>query len=167
MHTTTSSSESFVATSSLPEFVFTCPSDFIKTFIICFAVLLLSLQLHTIDPFQKWRHVTWFREVQDKHQTNRMCPRTKLRVILKFSLNSELLCGTWLLKSFQEREGQRILSYSRNSVDEIKAQKASLIWASNFERLGSPVLKGKILQLTLLHLTEFAVTILHQVCNLA
>ena len=21
-----------------------------------------------IDPFQKWRHVTWFREVEDKHQ---------------------------------------------------------------------------------------------------
>ena len=54
-----------------------------------------------------------------------MCPRTKLKVILKFSLNGELLCGAWLLKSFQQREGQRILSYSRNSV-EIEAQKASL-----------------------------------------
>ena len=21
-----------------------------------------------IDPFQKWRHVMWFREVEDKHQ---------------------------------------------------------------------------------------------------
>ena len=54
-----------------------------------------------------------------------MCPRTKLKVILKFLLNGELLCGAWLLKSFQHREGQRILSYSRNSV-EIEAQKASL-----------------------------------------
>ena len=58
-------------------------------------------------------------------KTNHMCPRTKLKVILKFSLNGELLCGAWLLKSFQQRERQRILSYSRNSV-EIEAQKASL-----------------------------------------
>ena len=43
-----------------------------------------------------------------------MCPRTDLKVILKISRNSELLCGAWLLKSFQHREGQRILSYSRN-----------------------------------------------------
>ena len=54
-----------------------------------------------------------------------MCPRTKLKVILKFLLNGELLCDAWLLNSFQQREGQRILSYSRNSV-EIEAQKASL-----------------------------------------
>ena len=52
-----------------------------------------------------------------------MCPRTKWKVILKFLLNGELLCGAWLLNSFQQREGQRILSYSRNSV-EIEAQKA-------------------------------------------
>ena len=37
-----------------------------------------------------------------------MCPRTKLKVILKFSRNGELLCGAWLLKSFQQREEQRI-----------------------------------------------------------
>ena len=55
-----------------------------------------------------------------------MCGRTDLKVILKFSPNSELLCGAWLLESFQQREGQRILSYSRNRV-EIEAQKASLI----------------------------------------
>ena len=53
-----------------------------------------------------------------------MCPRTDLKVILKFSRNSELLCGAWLLKSFQHREGQRILSYSRNRA-EMEAQKAS------------------------------------------
>ena len=70
----------------------------------------------TSRDFAKWR---------TSIKTNRMCPRTKLKVILKFSLNGELLCGTWLLKSFQEREGQRILSYSRSS-DEIEAQKASL-----------------------------------------
>ena len=39
-----------------------------------------------------------------------------MKVILKFSCNSELLCGAWLLKSFQHSEGQRILSYSRNRV---------------------------------------------------
>ena len=39
-----------------------------------------------------------------------------MKVILKFSRNSELLCGAWLLKSFQHSEGQRILSYSRNRV---------------------------------------------------
>ena len=53
-----------------------------------------------------------------------MCPRTNLKVILKFSRNGELLCGVWLLKSFEKREAQRILSYSRNRV-EIEAQKAS------------------------------------------
>ena len=55
-----------------------------------------------------------------------MCPRTDLKVILKFSRNGELLnlYGAWLLKSFEQREGQRILSYSRNRV-EIEAQKAS------------------------------------------
>ena len=57
-------------------------------------------------------------------KTNCMCPRTDLKVILKFSRNSELLCGAWLLKSFQHREGQRILLYSRNRV-EMEAQKAS------------------------------------------
>ena len=50
-----------------------------------------------------------------------MCPKTDLKVILKFSRNGELLHVAWLLKS---REGQRILSYSRNRV-EIEAQKAS------------------------------------------
>ena len=39
--------------------------------------------------------------------------------------NIELLCGAWLLKSLQQREGQRMLSYSCNSV-KIEAQKASL-----------------------------------------
>ena len=90
-----------------------------------------------------------------------MCPRTDLKVILKFSRNTELLCGCLLLKSFQHREGQRILSYSRNCV-EMEAQKPSFEH-SNVERLGPPVLQGKIFQLTLQHLTEFAVTILYQV----
>ena len=53
-----------------------------------------------------------------------MFPRTNLKVILKFSRNGELLCGVWLLKSFEKREAQRILSYSRNRV-EIEPQKAS------------------------------------------
>ena len=53
------------------------------------------------------------------------CPRTELKVMLKFSRNGELLCGAWLLKSFEQREGQRILSYSRNRV-EIEAQKSKL-----------------------------------------
>ena len=88
-----------------------------------------------------------------------MCPRTDLKVILKFSRTSELLCGAWLLKSFQHRERQRILSYFRNRV-EIEAQKAS------FERRMSTFLEGKMLLLTLLHLTECAVTILYQVGNL-
>ena len=55
--------------------------------------------------FAKWR---------TSIKTSRMSPRTDLKVILKFSPNSELLCGAWLLKSFQHREGQRILSYSRS-----------------------------------------------------
>ena len=55
---------------------------------------------------------------------NRMCPRTDLKVILKFPRNVELLCGVWLLKSFEQREGQRILSLSRNCL-EIEAQKGS------------------------------------------
>ena len=43
---------------------------------------------------------------------------------MKFSRNGELLCGNWLLKSFEQREGQRILPHFRNRV-EIEAQKAS------------------------------------------
>ena len=35
-----------------------------------------------------------------------------MKVILKFSHSAELLGGAWLLKSFQQREGQRILSYT-------------------------------------------------------
>ena len=38
--------------------------------------------------------------------------------------------------------------------------------ALSVERLGSPVLEGKILQLTLLNFAEFAVTISYQVRNL-
>ena len=53
-----------------------------------------------------------------------MCKDTDSKVILKFSRNGELLCGAWLLKSFQQREGQSLLSYSPNLV-EIEAQKAS------------------------------------------
>ena len=45
--------------------------------------------------------------------------------ILNFSLNGELVWGAWLLKSFQQREGQRILLYSHNSVEN-EAQKARL-----------------------------------------
>ena len=37
-----------------------------------------------------------------------MCPRTDLKVILKFSLNGELLCGAWLFKSFQHKGYCRI-----------------------------------------------------------
>ena len=74
---------------------------------------------------------------------------------LKFLRNGKLLCGAWLLKSFEQREGQRVLSCSRNRVE-----------ALGVERLGSPALEGKILQLTLLNFTEFAVTILYQVRNL-
>ena len=40
-----------------------------------------------------------------------------LKDTLKFSRNGELLCGAWLLKSFEQREGQRIPSYSRNRVE--------------------------------------------------
>ena len=69
----------------------------------------------TSRDFAKWR---------TSIKTNRMCPRNDLKVILKSSRNSELLCGAWLLKSFQHREGQRILSYSLNRV-EMEAQKAS------------------------------------------
>ena len=85
-----------------------------------------------------------------------MCPRTKLKVISKFSLNGELLCGAWLLKSFQQREGQRILSYSRNSV-EIEAQKASLERRTSSD-LGSPVLDGKQLKRIFNEITTNIVT---------
>ena len=40
------------------------------------------------------------------------------------------------------------------------------LWVSNVKRLGLPVLEGKILQLTLLNFTEFALTILYQVRHL-
>ena len=56
-------------------------------------------------------------------KTNRICPRTDLKEILKFSRNGAFLCGAWLLKLFEQREGQRMLTYSRNRV-EIEAQKA-------------------------------------------
>ena len=95
------------------------------------------------------RHV--ISQTSTTFKTNRMCPRNDLKVILKFSCNGKLLCGAWLLKSFEQRERQRILSYSSNRV-EIEAQKASL----SVERLGSPVLEGKILQLTLLNFADFA-----------
>ena len=97
-------------------------------------------------------------------KTNRMCPRTDFKVILKFSPNGELLWVAWLLKTFQQREGQRIVSYSRNHV-EIEAQKASFERRTSSD-LARPYEWGKILQLTLLNSTEHAVTILYQVCNL-
>ena len=78
-----------------------------------------------IDPFQSDVTSRDFAKWMTSIKTNRMCPRTDLKVILKFSRNSELLCGAWhLLKSFQQREGQRILSYSRNLVQS-EAQEAS------------------------------------------
>ena len=90
-----------------------------------------------------------------------MCSRTDLKVILKSSCNGERLCGAWLLKSFQQREGQRILSYSRNRV-KIEAQKASLLsvehratWLARIRR--------KDLAADATNFTEFAVTILYQV----
>ena len=82
--------------------------------------------------FAKWR---------TSIKTNRMCPRTKLKVILKFSLNGELLCGAWLPKAFQQSEGQRMLSYSRNSV-EIEAPKASLERRTS-SNLARPYQKGR------------------------
>ena len=86
-------------------------------------------------------------------KTNCMCSRTELKVMLKISHNDELLCGAWSLKSFEQREEQRILSYSRNRV-EIEAQKSKL-WSSNVERLGPPVLAEKIWLLNFQLTTEF------------
>ena len=94
------------------------------------------------------RHV--ISQTSTTFKTNRMCPRNDLKVILKFSCNGKLLCGAWLLKSFEQRERQRILSYSSNRVEKPKKQALSV------ERLGSPVLEGKILQLTLLNFADFA-----------
>ena len=51
-----------------------------------------------------------------------MGPGTDLKVILKFSHDGEFLCDAWLIKLLEQREGQSILSYSRNRV-EIEAQK--------------------------------------------
>ena len=66
-----------------------------------------------------------FANMRTSIKTNRMCLRTDLKVILKFSCNGELLCGAWLLQLFEQREGQRIISYSHNRV-KIEAQKASI-----------------------------------------
>ena len=63
-------------------------------------------------------------------------------VISKCSRNGELLCGGWVLKSFEYREGQRILSYSRNRV-EIEAQKASFERRTSSDLIGSPVLEAR------------------------
>ena len=67
--------------------------------------------------------------------SEQMCPRTDLREILKFSRNGEFLCGAWLLKLFEQREGQG--SYVLNRV-EIKPQKASLegptTWLAHIRR---------------------------------
>ena len=63
-----------------------------------------------------------------------MCPRTKLEVILKFSLNGELLCGAWLLKSFQQKKGERILSYSRNSAEIEASLERRATWLARIRR---------------------------------
>ena len=64
-----------------------------------------------------------------------MCPRTEFKVILKFLRNGELLCSAWLLKSFQQREGQRILSYSRNRVEiEALSVERRATWLASIRR---------------------------------
>ena len=72
------------------------------------------LDTQTVDPFQKWCHITWFCELENKHQNKSYVFADGFEGHPEvFTCNGELLCGAWLLKSFQQREGQRILSYSR------------------------------------------------------
>ena len=59
-----------------------------------------------------------------------------------------------------ERRSKEIVVFPQSCRDRSPKSK---LWASNVERLSSPVLEGKILPLMLLNFTEFAVTILYPV----
>ena len=50
--------------------VHTFPCSEMMNFTFIFHIISLPGNVWTqqIDPFQKWRHVTWFREEEDKHQ---------------------------------------------------------------------------------------------------
>ena len=101
------------------------PNKFSSLTSVRFTKTISRLGMATYRPFSEVtsRHVILRTGGQASKQSY-MCKDTDLKVILKFSRNGELLCGAWLLKSFQQREGQRLLSYSPNLV-EIEAQKAS------------------------------------------
>ena len=117
-----------------------------------------------IDPFQKWRHITWFHEVEDKHKNKSYVSEDQVEG------NLEVFAQWW---TFVRCLASQIVATERRTKDMVVLPQScrdrspkSMLWALNVERLGSPVLEGKILQLMLLHLTEFAVTILYQVCYL-
>ena len=92
-----------------------------------------------------------------------MSPRTDLKVILRFSRNGESnFCAVLGCSNRSKREKDKGYYRIPAIVSRSKPKKQAL----SVERFGSPVLEGKILQLTLLNFTEFAVTTLYQVRNL-
>ena len=88
-----------------------------------------------LDPFQKWRHFTWFRQVEDKHQNKSYVSEDRFEgnlIILKFSRHSELLCGAWPLKSFQQREVQ-IVSRSKPKNQALSVEPSSDLARPSYE----------------------------------
>ena len=116
------------------------------------------------DPFQMWRHVTWFIELEDKHQNKLHMFEDRFEGILEVFAQwwTFVLClAAQIVQT--ERRTKDITVFLQSCRDQTPKRK---LWASNVERLGSPGSEGKILRLTLLNFTEFAVSILYQVLNL-
>lgn len=81
-----------------------------------------------IDPFQKWRHVIWFHELEDKHQ-NIYLPRTMLHKFVYFLLILSLIV-------YQEASGLLRKQNIALSIAELYCQYSSnlfvfvLIWVA-------------------------------------
>ena len=111
---------------------------------------------HTKSPFRSDVTSRDFANCRTSIKTNRMCSRTEV-------VDVEVFAQWW---TFVRCLAAQIVRTERRTNDVIVFPQScrerttkSKLWASNIERLGSPVLEGKILQLTLLNFTEFAVTI--------
>ena len=60
---------------------------------LCTSKKYLALLRFSIDPFQKWRYVTWFRELHDKHQNKSYVSEDRFEGHLEVSAQINHLCG--------------------------------------------------------------------------
>ena len=121
----------------------THPQEIFLTVLVCFAPLLTSFSIaNVIDPFQKWRHVT-SRDFANWRASKQIVCVSEDRI----EGNLEVFAQWWtfvLCLAAQivriEKRTKDVIVFAKSCRDRSPKSK---LWASNVERLSSPVLEGR------------------------